>query len=260
MSRKKLALSLSGGGAKSMIYLGVIKALQENDIPIDFIGGLSGGSIISALFGLGMDVSQIFEVFSRVEGKKLLDLNPLDGVSILDQAKVYPFMQELFSGKNVEDCRPPVLIFATDFDTNQQIAIDHGNLASAVMGSCALFPLLSPVKFEGRRLIEGGFTTHYGANFFHELGADIVIGADVSGFANVKLGGIPEIIYRSFNSTVEKLAEYEQQLYPVDVDIKDFADDTGMFEFNKMGHKLVTAGRDTTQKFIPEIKRKLAYL
>ncbi len=254
---KTLGLSLSGGGAKSLIYLGIIKALREEKLPISVIGGLSGGALIAGLIGCGKSIEEIIEIATETKFSRLIDINYTDGVEILDHKKVYKLLKELIGDARIEDCNPKVLIFATDIEKQKALVLDKGELASAMIASSALPPLFKIYKREGKQLTEGGFTVHYGAKYFRKAGADVVIGSDVNGFANVKFPGAINDLFLGIATAVSVIAEYEQKKDPVDIKIENFNDDTGLLEFKKMSRELVNIGYERTKKHIPEIKNLL---
>jgi len=250
----KLALSLSGGGAKSLIYLGAIKALEENGIKIEYIGGLSGGAIIAGMYGAGMSTDEIFKMAMDVKFSGLLDFNPLDGFELLEHHKVEALLRQYLGDKKIEELKLPVIIFTTNIESKKAELLKTGDLVSAIMASCALPPLMAPIEREGKTLMEGGFATHYGAKYFRELGATKVIGLDVNGFANTKLPGIIGNFYSGISAALDALAIYEQKEDPVDFEINEFDDSTGMFEFKKMGEEVMRVGNDTMKKHISEVR------
>jgi NTE family protein len=252
---RKLGISLSGGGAKSVIYLGVLKALEDNGITIEVIAGLSGGSLIAGLIGSGKTVDQVIDIATGIDYNRLLDLNPFDGFELVDQAKFYDLVKSFAGDKRFEDCITKTIIFTTDLNARKAEIITSGELASAMVSSCCLPPVLQPFLRDGKLLAEGGFTVYYGAQYLRAAGAEVVIGSDVDGFNSFKLPGIIEALRSGISATINSNSEYEKRLFPVDIEIKNFPDHTSMFEFQKAGRDLVKLGYEHTLEFMPQIKK-----
>lgn len=104
---------MSGGGAKSVIYLGLLKLLKERNIEIEVLGGLSGGALISGLIASGKEVDDILEIIDHVHFRRLIDINPFDGIELLDQKKVLNLLRSFGGDTQIEDLPKKILIFAT---------------------------------------------------------------------------------------------------------------------------------------------------
>src|SRR5437763_2317264 len=114
MSRRKIGLALSGGGARGFAHIGVLKVLVENDIPIDLITGTSAGSIVGGAFAAGMSVDEIVTMTAKISWTKTtrLSLSPL---GLLSNALVGSFIESEFPVERVEDLPIPYAAIACDF-------------------------------------------------------------------------------------------------------------------------------------------------
>lgn len=254
---KKLGLSFSGGGVKALVYLGVLKALYDNAIEVHAIGALSGGAIIAGLFGTGKSFEEIESIIKNVNISSLLDVNPFDGVEILDQERVLETFKTYVGDFKIENTKPALAIFATDLDERKAAVMREGDLAEAILASCALSPLMLPYKISGKLLAEGGYSVYYGAKYIREMGADIVVGCDVDSISTLKFMEPIGSIFQSISALVRVNAEKELLLDPVDLDIGNFKDGVNMFDFKKMDNKLVDAGYQRTLEVVPQIKKLL---
>jgi NTE family protein len=257
MAQKRLALTFSGGGVKSAIYLGIIKALEAEGIEISYVGGLSGGALVTAAYAAGLGIEQLVEFIHNFALWKAFDTNPFDGVEIIDHQKFRILIEDMLPHNDFAQCRVPLTIFATNLDNLEPEIIQTGQLSSAIIASSALPFLLNSVEREGKTLIEGGFSIYYGAEYFRQQGAEVVIGADVDGFQNLKFRGHFNAIALGVSAVIKQMSKYELQLFPVDIDIRGFKDNTGMLEFSALSENLVQVGFDHTMQMMDEIKRVL---
>lgn len=172
-----LGLALGSGGAKGMAHLGVLKAFEEEGIKFSFVTGTSIGAITGALYAKGCtssDMIQIIEGLSRKEFSK--GLNPFSESS---------FAENLFSGYVEGDFSSlslPFATWATDGETNEGVLLKSGDLPRALAASSAMPPYFRGVEIGGRRLYDGAFTNSVPCDVCKELGAEFVVGVDLSAF------------------------------------------------------------------------------
>ncbi len=172
--RPKISLVLSSGGLKSVAAVPLFEFLDQQSIPIDLLVGCSGGSIISALRGIGNGTQEIIDFYRGVERFKPfenIDYRALLGLAklpfgkftmhsgILRPQKFRSILKETFGDTRIEDLRPKVLLQATDVGTGEGVIIDRGLVCDALYASSALFPLLPPIEFNGRWLSDGYYTS-----------------------------------------------------------------------------------------------------
>lgn len=238
----KIGLTLNGGGTKTAIYLGVLQGLLDKGYNIEVIGGLSGGAIISGLYANGYTIEQIGNIYEETKISSLLDTNPFDGISILDHKKMEEVLNKYIGDKKFEDCNKKVLIFATDLKTQRHHVFNKGPIVPAIVASSSIPPFFSAYEYNGHRYIDGGFTIQYGAKYFREAGAEYVIGTDVNGFSNAHFPGPIDALYKSISCALNELSIYEKEYSPVDLEIKDFKDDTGMLDSNIDADRLIKIG------------------
>lgn len=178
-NRKRVGLALSGGAARGFAHLGVIKALVENDIPIDLVAGTSAGSFAGAAFAAGMTVDQITELARSVSWAKISGVSGSPR-SLLTNSPLGKLINKRFPVQRIEDLRIPFAAVACDLDSGKEFVFrDEGDLATAVRASCAIPGVYSPVKHEGKFLVDGGIITAMPSETVKNLGADVVIAVDV---------------------------------------------------------------------------------
>lgn len=182
-TRKKVGLALGGGGARGFAHIGVIKALRDLGIPIDFVAGTSMGAIIGGLYALTESVESIESKIKGLEGRNLKVVNVLAGKSAKSIMKNQPMLEtidEFFGEAKFEDCRVPFKAVVTDFKTGDEVSLDQGLMAPAVKASASVPMIFQPVEIGGRLLVDGGLSRPIPADVVKQMGADVVIAVDVS--------------------------------------------------------------------------------
>lgn len=209
-ARPRIGLVLSGGGARGGAHLGVLKVLQELQVPVDVVVGTSAGAIIGAAYASGMSLPEI-EAEVRPLGTALLfhDVSRTDlpvrrkdddafnfiGPEVGINAAGLALPKGAVSGVSLEavlrrltarqhherfDRLPiPFRAVATDVATAEMVVLDQGNLASAVRASMALPAIVNPVEISGRLLVDGGVSRNLPVDVARSLGAQVVIAVNI---------------------------------------------------------------------------------
>lgn len=208
--KPKIGLVLSGGGAKGLAHIGVLKVLEEAGVEISYIGGTSMGAIIGGLYAAGYSAKELDSIFTNLDSDALLrDYTPRGSKNFFEKrndeqyALTLPFKRfrigfptALSKGlynyttinrltnhvrhvRNFNELPIPFVCIATDIETGEEIALDRGILPDAILASGAFPSLYYPVEINGRLLIDGGVTNNYPIEEVRKMGADIIIGVDV---------------------------------------------------------------------------------
>ena len=217
-ARKKVAVVLSGGGAKGMAHIGVLKVLEKAGIPIDIITGTSMGSIIGGLYSIGYNANAL-DSMVRVQdwAYVISDREDLRSQSLDDRKKQYTYaystgltigqhdknaggfikgknlaelFQQLCTGYNdsldfTTGLRIPFACVATNIVDNSEVDFYSGRLPQAMRASMAIPVAFSPVRIGDMVLVDGGLKNNYPADLARQLGADIIIGVTVQGAPKV---------------------------------------------------------------------------
>jgi len=189
--RKKIGLALSGGGWKGIAHIGVLKVLEKNNIPIDFIAGTSAGSIVGGLYSYYGNVEQLQEFLLNFNYKDLFKIitDPKLKTGIINGRKITNYINKKTDNVNIEDLKIPFAAVATDLITGNSYYFKEGNLAEAIRASISLPLLFQPKIKDGMVLVDGGVTENIPVNCVREMGADFIIASDVnSGFFPLKTG------------------------------------------------------------------------
>ncbi len=177
----KIGLVLGSGGARGYAHLGVLKVLHEQGIHIDLIVGTSFGSIIGATYAAGCDIYELEKIALELDWIKLLkmvDIALPEGM--LAGYKLENFFSSLMQQKHFSELEIPLAVVTTDIKTGEEVLINKGPVSRAVLASSALPGIFTPVKMDGRWLVDGSLVNPLPIQTAFNMGADIVIAVDVS--------------------------------------------------------------------------------
>ena len=182
----RVGLALGGGGAKGLAHIGVLKVLEKEGVPIDCVAGSSFGAFIGALYAMGCDSAQLCDTVPRI-------LNPSALRSFLTASLLKLSLSSLLGGKGVErglrgvfgetdfkDLRLPFAAVAVDLNSGSPITLKEGLVYLAVRASVSIPGIFSPLRLGNRYLVDGGILNPLPAQVATDLGANIVIGIDLS--------------------------------------------------------------------------------
>lgn len=210
-SRKKVGVVLSGGGAKGMAHIGVLKVIEEAGIPIDYIVGTSMGSIIGGLYSIGYSPGQLDSMVRQQDWTFLLsDKIPRSEQNMAEREVSEKYVFSLPFGKNAKTEVSGGLIkgqnlanlfseltvgYHDSIDFNKlpipfacvsenivngnEVNFHNGVLATAMRASMAIPGVFTPVRLDSMVLVDGGVVNNYPVNVARDMGADLIIGVDV---------------------------------------------------------------------------------
>jgi len=179
--RKKVGLALGSGGWKGFSHIGVIKALVENDIPIDYIAGSSSGALIGGMYAALQDIYKLESIVKSLGKRDLLNIlfDPDLKTGILKGHKITNFIENIVGKVNIEDLKTPFWPVSTDIISGKPFYIKEGSLAKGIRCSGSVPFVFGISKWDGHLLIDGGATEPIPTEAVREMGADIVIGVDL---------------------------------------------------------------------------------
>lgn len=191
-SRLRVGLVLGGGGAKGAAEAGALKVIEEAGVPIDMIAGTSIGSIVGGMYSIGYRSADLDSLFSsqnwlELFGKELLGkhsiINLLDTMVARSPTARMPWRGEMnpyMSPMSFDKLPIPFRCVATDLRTQTEVVLDSGRLAQCMRASMAIPGVFSPVRMDGKVLIDGGAMNNLPVDVARNMGADIVIAIDLT--------------------------------------------------------------------------------
>ena len=248
--RPKIGLALSGGGARGAAHVGIIKVLEELNIPVDYVVGTSLGAVVGALYAKGQTPADLEHVLETLEWNRgFVDALPrsklpfrrkdeedkfqtnfelgVQGLSLtfppglIQGHGLYLLLTELVGGAALEtdfnNLPIPYRAVATDLESATPVVLDSGDLAKSLQASMSIPAIFAPVKIQGKLLVEGGVSNNFAIDDARDMGADIVIAVDISTPLSNRenLGSVPQVLGQITNivthhGTDQQIASLEE--------------------------------------------------
>ncbi len=162
-------LVLSGGGARGLAHIGVVRALEEAGIEVDFIGGTSMGALLAGVFATGRSYEEVLELVARYSSPRLLMDYTLPTTSLVKTAKVTEILQEMYGELRIEDLMMPFFCISTNLTRAKAVIHQRGLLWEAVRASIAIPAIFSPFCAEGDVLVDGGVMNNLPIDVMHSI-------------------------------------------------------------------------------------------
>jgi NTE family protein len=180
--RKTVALVLGCGSSRGWAHIGAIEALEEENIPVDFVVGCSVGAYVGAIYASG-SINSLKNFVLKMDGKKVFSyfdiVLPRSG--LLDGTKR---LRELFTihtdVQDFSELKLPLVMVATDLETGQKVVLKSGSILDALRASISIPGLFAPARVKDRWLVDGGLVDPVPVSVARSMGADIVIAVDLS--------------------------------------------------------------------------------
>ncbi|MGI6161994.1 MAG: patatin-like phospholipase family protein [Christensenellales bacterium] len=177
--RKKVGLALGSGGSRGFAHIGIIKALRENDIPIDCISGSSMGAVVGAVYASGADMDIAAKLAVELNERMYLDvLVPKRG--FIKGERIQSLIKTLTKDYDFDQLEIPFCCLACDLENAEAVVLNSGKVHDAVRASISIPGIMVPHKLNGRMLVDGGVIERVPVEAARQLGADIVIASDVA--------------------------------------------------------------------------------
>lgn len=283
----KTALVLGGGGARGLAHIGVLKALEEEKIPIDLIVGCSAGALLGAMYAQTPNANlverKLISYITR-EGDKDLGFNFLrrhkpssddylqqffrsvqqrvflnlfaNKMSILKKERLEHTVKYLIKPGSIQDTKIPFACNATDLVSGKPVLITEGDIHTAICASSAIPGYFPPVEINGKKLVDGAVTYNLPIKFAQALGAEFVIAVDVHSQISheTDFRNLFDVILRS--SAIAGSLLTEETAHYADIVISPTVTSFQWFDFMEY-KKLIRAGQEAMWLHMDEIKSRL---
>ncbi len=282
--RPKIGLTLSGGGARGLAHIGVLKALDSAGLNVDYVTGTSMGSVIGGLYAAGYSGKEIEQIAKHIDWDMLFTNRASLQSFIMEEKNEYqkyavelPRKNKKFQLSGVLESQELWLkfselffpVYATkDFSkfprgfqciganisTGEPVALKHGEIVSAVRASMSIPSIFRPVEWDSLKLVDGGIVRNFPVKNVMEMGADFVIGSNVSGdlLTTEKINDLFEVITQVTSFQEDKDLKQETKLCNVYIfhRLKGY----GTSDFSSTD-EIIKAGIEEGEKFYPVFKR-----
>lgn len=283
--RPKIGLTLSGGGAKGLAHIGILKALDSAGLKVDYITGTSMGGILGALYAVGYSGNEIEQIAKGIDWDQLFSNQvPLQALSMEEKEQYSRFAIELpyinnkiklqtgvikglelnltiseifFHVSNIRDFsqfKIPFKCMATDLETGNLVVLDTGNITAALRATMAIPSVFSAVNIGDKKLVDGGVVRNFPVKNVKEMGADIVIGSNVSGGLSVKekiLNPIDVILQMAF---FKEAGDFKEEIPLTDYYIYMPLEKYNMGSFGN-SKTILNEGLETGRSYYPVFKK-----
>jgi NTE family protein len=282
--RPKVGLVLSGGGAKGLAHIGVLKVLEETGLKVDYIAGSSMGSIIGGLYACGYSADSLtkiakqvnwISIFSNKVDRKDLSVREKEDherfiISVPGSGFKLHIPSGLTSGQSFSEMLSellwpylylndfshlptPFVCVATNFENGNSVTLDHGYLPDAIRASMSIPSLFTPVYIDSTYLIDGGVSDNFPVDALKAKGVDIIIGVTLSPQINSRYvpGNVGSIMFQTtFVQSRNSLKKNEELCnILISPDLKKF----GSMSYKDVD-SLVAQGKLAAMAHIKEIK------
>jgi NTE family protein len=175
----ELALVLSGGGARGFAHVGALQVMEELDLPIDLVVGVSMGSIIGAGYALGATPEQMTAATQEIQFRQIFRPRP-GRLGLVDPVAMRDVLTRSFGNQRFADLKRELVVVSSSVTTGLPVVIRDGSLVDALLASCAIPLVFPPVLRDEDHLLDGGMIEAMPVEVAHELGARRVIAVDAS--------------------------------------------------------------------------------
>jgi NTE family protein len=287
--RPKVALVLSGGGARGIAHIGVLKVLEEARVPVDCVVGTSMGSIVGGAYATGMRPDEMERRVSGADwdylfGDKpqrrdmpymrkrddaldyfdftltLRNFWPVPPRNLVGVHYITQFFRELTGGLEVDrfDQLPiPYRAIAANIENGQTVIMDQGDLPLVMRASMSVPGVFPPVSYKEQMVVDGGIVKNMGVDTGRQLCGDAVVAVNVSSpnAAREKLESLFAVSEQTINIAVQKDMQAQiATLGPRDVLITPPLDGLTSTDFNESA-RMITAGEQAARAMLPSLKR-----
>ncbi len=234
-----VGLVLGVGAAYGLAHIGVLRVIEEENIPVDVVSGSSIGALIGSLWAIGKNSKEIEEIFKFEFSQpknifKLLDLG-IPKTGFIRGKKIKELLRKYLQNKTFYNLRLPLKILACDVKGKTSKVIDRGNLAEAVMASCAMPGVFRPVRFKEELLLDGGI--------LNPLPTDVLVKT-----------GIKKIIAVNVTPSAKDILErIKEKKFPVEMPRKIDIFKTNIFDMIFSSIELMQAEIEKTQATLADI-------
>ena len=256
--RPRLGLALSGGAARGIAHVGVLKVFAEAGIHVDCVAGTSAGALVGGALAAGMPVEEIEKIGRELRWRDLGRMT-LSRLGVQSNALLEEYIRAHFPRTRFEELEVPFAAVACDLRTGGAVVMrDEGDLGFAIRASCAVPGWYVPVTdAEGRQLVDGGLVANLPVSVVRALGAEVAVAVDVNSEGAKFLGPPTSVIGVLLQSmiVVQRVAvEHQRQLADVVI-----SPSVGHLRWDEMtrAEEFIEAGVEAARAALPAIKELL---
>ena len=249
---QKMGLALGGGAARGYAHIGVLKVLEREGIPIDFIAGTSMGSLVGAYYACGFRLSELEEMALATKRRHLAGLG-FSKKALLSTRKITKILARDIGSRTFQDLATPLSVVTMDILTGDEVVIDTGSVKEAVLASISIPGIFPPREVNGRLLVDGGIINQVPVSVVRDMGADFIIAVNLGFLGNKrdKYTNAAQIFIQALDMMAKKLMTIEEK--DADVIIKPDVESTSVAAYHKAAF-FIEAGAKATEEVLTKIR------
>ena len=196
----KIGLALSGGAARGIAHIGVLKYLEEQNVKPCCIAGTSAGSIVGAMYCSGKTINELEDAARNISWKELVKFSvPKQG--LIKSSRLLNVLKGYIGAIDFSDLEIPLLVNAVDLLQGEEVILKKGPVAEAVHASCAIPGIFTPVKLGDYLLVDGGLLDNVPVTVMDKFDLDYIIAVDVGAQKPLQKepNNIFEVLMQSFD-------------------------------------------------------------
>jgi NTE family protein len=264
VTRRQVGLALGAGAAKGFAHIGVLRAFDELNVPVDIVSGCSIGSAIAAGRAAGLATEELLEISMRVAARAVRPTLPLH--SFLSNAGIRAELEQIARGRRFEDLDLPLAVCATDIYRRCEVTFTTGPLWPRLLASMAIPGIYPPLRAGDSYLVDGSVLNPVPSRQCRDLGAGIVIGVRLTGTRtspreeldiDVSRPLATETILRCLEIMHNRVSEMSRG--DADVAIEVCLDKGGLRDFG-LAAEIAEAGYAAAQEAVPELLAAMPYV
>jgi NTE family protein len=254
--RPGIGLALGGGFARGFAHLGVLRVLEETQIPVSHIAGSSVGSILGAAYASGAPLSRIITTCRTLRLRDIARWR-VSRLGLASNHRLGNLIERVFESRQFEELRIPLAVVATDLSTGEPVVFTQGNLVDAIRASCAFPGLFEPVEIGTRCLADGGLVAPVPTRAVRELGASTVLGISVGMHDGHR--GAPRNIFQVVSRAVSAAQKHQLEVWErhADLVLRPEVQSLAWDDFER-AEEAIEAGAVAARRAIPRIQKLLS--
>jgi NTE family protein len=215
VERPKIGLALGSGGLRGMAHVGVLRVLEKEGIPIDYIAGCSIGSLIGALYSAGLSLDNIEKLSKHLKRRHWLDF-VIPKMGLFSGERVLNMIRILTKKKTFDQLQIPLSVVATELHEGKEFIFNSGEVATAVRASVSVPGIFIPFEIDNMMLVDGAVLNPTPIDVARNMGADIVIAVDLAHAGTVcSITNIFDVIIQSIDIMERELMKNREMVCDV---------------------------------------------
>jgi NTE family protein len=250
----RVGIALSGGIAKVLAHVGILKALDEAGIRVDAVAATSGGSIIGAFYAAGWTADEMAKAAETLSWKRLTRVT-IPRMGLLSNEKMETFVRDHLGDISFSDLRVPLAVVAANLSNGQKAVFREGKIAVPIRGSCSVPQLFSPVVIDGDLIVDGGLVEYLPVEtLVEEFHCDVNLGVNLGGVRNWHVKdprNLFEVALRIVGFVSQRNAIASEAM--ADLVLRPDLSGFGPYDLDR-SDEMIQVGYDCAKRALPEIR------